>query len=73
MAFVVVSSPKAPAMRGISPAESMSPKPSRAWSLNTISPDTRMVACKNAVRHRPMTCLHYWTNPSPYPLGMENI
>ena len=64
MALVVVSRPKAPAMRGTSPAASMRPSPRRALSLNTMSPATRMVAWRKAVRHRPMTCLHHWVKPS---------
>ena len=57
LALVEVSSPKAPAIRGTSPADSIRPSPSRAWSLNTISPATRMVDWRNAVRHRPTICL----------------
>ena len=39
-----MSKPNAPAMRGISPAESISPKPSSACSLNSDSPAIRIVA-----------------------------
>lgn len=64
LALVVVSRPNAPAMRGISPAESIKPRPNSAWSLNTMSPAMRIVAYKNAVRHNPMICLHHWMKPS---------
>ena len=64
LALVVVSRPNVPAMRGISPAESIKPRPNSAWSLNTMSPAMRIVACKNAVRHNPMICLHHWMKPS---------
>lgn len=51
----------------------MRPRPRSILLLNTINPATRMVACKNAVRHSPMTCLHQETKPSIYPLGTLNI
>lgn len=73
LAWVVVSRPKVPAILGTSPAESMRPSPSRAFSRNTINPATRIVDCRNAVRQSPMTCFIHWTKPSTYPLGMLNI
>lgn len=66
LARVVVSSPKVPAILGTSPAESIRPSPRSRWSRNTSSPATRIVLCKNAVRHRPMTCLHHCMKPSVY-------
>ena len=58
LALVDVSTPKFPAMRGISPADSINPSPIKACSRNTRSPAIKIVACKKVARHSPMICLH---------------
>ena len=46
----------------------------RSMFVGIVSrPRNRSVVCKNAVRHRAMTCLHQPVKPSMYPLGTENI
>ena len=48
-----------PAIRGISLAASIKPIPKRQFSFITPRPAIKMTACKNAVRHIPMICLHH--------------